>query len=801
MKTIRLFLFLLPLIICVSLVNHSDTDDPRIEKIIRQLNLFNEKCSQQKVYLQTDKNVYMAGETMWIKAYLLDASTMGADTVSKDIYVELLDMNQRPVNNLILRNRQGFSNGDILLKDTLLEGSYQLRAYSNWMRNFNSDYFFFKTITVKNPNYENVITRARLKSIKQFNRILKRKGNDYTVSFFPEGGNLVAGKLSTVAFKAVTALGMPLEVKGTIFDNKGNHVTDFQSIHDGMGTFKLTPNPGTRYIAKVTYQNGKTRKFSLPQALPKGIVMSVDPFRKDEIRVFIESNRSVSENIASNEVIIVGQSRGMIVYISKGEVKEKPVMSVIPKKIFPPGVAQITLFNGRGEPVCERLVFIDPQSETNSDQVSLASTTAGDSIIYHIKLTKPNGHPVQGNLSLSVVENIPNTTDSCSENILTNLLLTSDLRGRINNPLYYFDKTNPDAGKYLDLVMLTNGWRRFVWKELMANQFPLILYPKVGGILISGRITRDFFGIPIPKSKVVLSILKTYNDKFETTTDSKGRFEFPIMEYEDTIGVKIEAFKPSGGKGVQIILGDTLTPNVTTIPYPSYFNVAYDKKKMRKNTHQEIIEKRKGIREKPEDENEPMKIYDHPSDALNVGEDVNSYSNILQYMQGKIPGVNVMDNRVIIRGVNTILGSTDPLYLLDGVPIDASSVSAINPHDISRIEVLKGPDASIYGSRGANGVIAFYSKRGHFMKRGVIEFDMLGYYKAREFYVPPYDTWAYKPEDYNVPRTVYWKPYVSTNAEGEATIRFKKKFPTGKMNATLEGMTSSGEIIYKKAQN
>ena len=128
-----------------------------------------------------------------------------------------------------------------------------------------------------------------------------------------------------------------------------------------------------------------------------------------------------------------------------------------------------------------------------------------------------------------------------------------------------------------------------------------------------------------------------------------------------------------------------------------------------------------------------------------MGEDASQYPNILQYMQGKIAGVQINGNSVIIRGINTFYGSTDPLFLLDGVPIDASVVTSLNPSDIEIIEILKGPEAAIYGSRGANGVIAFYSRRGHFMKRGVIEFGMLGYYRARDFYVPAYNSWNYKP--------------------------------------------------------
>ena len=787
-------------IICVSSTNYSISDDPRVDKIIRQFNLFRSKCDQQKVYLHTDRDEYMAGEPIWIKSYVLDAATLLPDTISKDVYVELLNMNNQSVASIILRSKQGFSNGNIQLRDTILEGNYQIRAYTNWMRNFDKDFFYYKTISVKNPNYENVITKPRLKDIKRFNRIMKRKENDYVVNFFPEGGTLVQGIASNIAFKAETSLGTPLKVSGTVFDNKGNEVATFKDTHDGMGVFKLTPQPKTKYTAKVIFENGKKSNFSLPQAAPKGFVMTVDPYEKKEIRVFVEANRDVSNNIASNEVIVVGQSRGIITYVSKGEVLDKPVISNISKKLFPSGVAQITLFNGRGEPVCERLVFIDQQVENSANKVDISTTNKGDSVLVNVKMTKPDGTPVNGNFSMSVVENLENTNNSAKENILTNLLLTSDLKGRINDPSYYFEN-NPDANKHLDLVMMTHGWRRFVWKELLANKLPETPNQKPGGISINGRITRDFFGIPISDSKVILSILNTYNDKFVTITDSKGKFEFPIMDYEDTINVKIEATKPSGGKAVQIILGDTLVPDITTLTYPAFLNESFEKRKMRLNARKEYIEKRKIPAPPKEEENLPGRIYDTPSNVLKVKDDANTYSTITQYMQGRIPGVQVIGDRIIIRGISTILGSTDPLYLLDGVPIGANSLSSLNPMDIDRIEVLKGPEASIYGSQGANGVVAFYSKRGHFMKRGVIEFGMLGYHKAREFYVPPYDSWKYKPSDYKIRRTIFWGPNVSTDAKGEAIVRFKKTFATEKFGLTMEGVTTAGDVIYSTLAN
>jgi hypothetical protein len=401
-----------------------------------------------------------------------------------------------------------------------------------------------------------------------------------------------------------------------------------------------------------------------------------------------------------------------------------------------------------------------------------------------------------GNLSLAVSESLGDSENS--GNIITNLLFTSDLKGRVDNPSYYFNKAEPDAKNHLDLVMLVNGWRRFVWKEILANHFPEILYSPSEGISVDGKITRDHFGIPIFNSKVRLTVMNSYNDQFETYTNKKGQFSFPNLDYEDSIDVKIEAFKPLGGKGVQIVLTDTAVPEISTKTFAAVQNEEFDKAKLKANNRRENLRIKGLYKEKPEASNDIPKIHETPRDVINVGPDASEYSNILQYMTGKVAGVQITGNRVIIRGMGTLYGSTDPLYLMDGVPIDAGSVSAINPSDIATIDVLKGPDASIYGVQGSNGVIAFYSRRGTFMKRGVIEFGMLGYYKAREFYVPAYNSWNYKPTSYNIPRTLYWKSSIVTDSTGTATIKFRNQLNITKYSTTIEGLTLTGDLIHYK---
>lgn len=796
-KTTRMLKFAIPafFLILVLLLGFKYADDIRIEKILHQLELFRLTRTQQKIYLHTDKNTYIAGENIWLKAYVINASDFLNDTLSKEVYVDLIDYSNKQVHTEILRNRKGLAEGYLFLPDTLPEGNYQIRAYTNWMRNFDEEFFFSKTIEFKNPNYENVVTRYRLAQIKHSNRKLKNSMKRFVVNFFPEGGNMVAGLPVEVAFKAESMSGYSLNVSGKIIDNKGKEVAEFKSAHEGMGSFSITPEANTKYFAVATFDNDKKEKYELPQVLPRGATIKVNSLDANNIKLSIFSNKNVSNDEYANDYIIVGQSGGKAIYVSKIQWQGKPIHIDISKDQFPAGIAQLTVFDGRSNPVCERLVFIEPENPVKViSKIKQVGIAPNDSLEMELSAVDNEGNPVNANLSLAVTEK--SNSNAYATNIINNLYFSSDIKGRIINPGYYLDKTNPDAGKHLDLLLLTQGWRRFVWTDLLADRLPTIRYRPSEGLSVGGRITYDFFDIPVKKSKVRLTVMSSYNDQYETLTDNSGRFNFPDLDYEDTMTVKIEAFKPSGGKGVVITLGDTLIPDIKTPTMALLRNATFKKSNIKANVRKERIEFKKNYKGKPEPQNQLPKLHNTPNDVILVGQEASLYSNVFQYMQGKVAGVTVIGNKMIIRGINSINLPTDPLYLLDGVPIDAGSVSNINPQELSVIEVLKGPEAAIYGIRGANGVVAFYSKRGEYMKRGVIDFGMKGYQKHKEFYVAPYEDLKYITSDFNVPKTVYWKPTVTTDAQGKATLKFKKNAKVSNHHIVIEGMTNEGSVVF-----
>lgn len=704
-----------------------NTDDPRIVKIFQQLETFTLKSKVQKVYLKTDKERYITGETIWLKAYVLNAANLKPETISNEVFVDLLGVGNKVYQSIIIQNTDGFAKGDIELNDSIPEGNYQIVAYTNWMKNFDNAYFFSKTIQIVNPQINKYLNQQAFNNIKQNNKDYLLAEKERTVQFFPEGGTLIGGIGGRMAFKAINGLGLGVNVKGEVFDEANRKACSFESKHLGMGSFMFTPEPGRKYYAKCIFDDGVSKKVDLPAIETNGFVLLVNPVAGDQIRVNVQANITNTMDEKSSEFFIVGQARGELRYISKGTYRGKPVNVSIPKKLFPAGIAQITIFDYQANPLCERLVFVHPKETEFNTNMEVSRADEGPDIVYKIRLQSNTGKPASGNMTFSVCENTDiGGIQTWGENILSNLLLTSDLKGKIEHSTSYFDEANPQAPIDLDLVMMINGWRRFVWKEIMAGQFPVLLFtPSIG--------------------------LKP-DEMFATS------------------------LKPSA-------------INISDKAYFSLLNENYDARLIKKNTREA---QRASI----------VKPYDNPAGTLLVDQNAGSYSDMVEYLKGRVAGVTVMESGIRIRGVNSINSGLDPLILQDGVEIGFATLKTISPREVTSVEVLKGPDASLYGVRGANGVIIVHMRKGadNINYQDALAEQpterIISFRKAREFYVPSYDSWEKRPSEFNVPRAVFWKPDIEVDSTGTAIVRFRNRTGVSDTRISIEGMASDGSVLF-----
>ncbi len=765
-------------------------EDARYRKILTALQKFSYGYPQQKVFLHLDKGQYRGGEIIWFKAYLVDARNHMPDTLSTNLYVELVGPGQR-IEIKRLQMATGFGKGDFRLSDTLPEGQYQLRAFTNWMQNFDPAFYFTRTFQLINPGYSKLISPRQAKSNRKEVDNLDKLAAEFDLQFMPEGGALVNGLENVVGFKAVNKLGLGVSAEGSILDDLGKTITTFSSFYKGMGTFSFTPEKGRKYIAVMTRQ-GKELRFALPVAQETGLIMHVED-QRDRIILSLRSNRPPTSDPVANEVILAGQSGGTLYYHNILSLENGQAAVTIPKSMFPGGIMQLTVFSGRGEPVAERLVFINRIPFMRIQfKASDTLTEKGTKIIFDITTTDLQRNPLPASLSLAVTRETERDS-SGSVNIISHLLLTSDLKGYVEDPAGYFKDQSPSTLKALDNLMLTQGWRRFDWNRILAGEYPKILYQEEKGLTLSGQITNNLFDIPLKNCKVQLSIMDAYNDVFTQQTSKKGYFLFENLVYYDTISVKIEAWRPSGRRNLVIVLPEEKIreASVQQGEYQLTTLSERDNRAYRSEKSAEATASYKKEQERLEQERRDgmTSIYGTPDNVLRSEDFPKGARNILEVMQGRIPGVNIIGDQVMIRGQNTLTGNSAPLFLIDGIPThDVQSVMAIPVEDIDRVEVLKGPRAAIYGARGANGVIAIYTKHGQFVKRGVVEFDMLGYSRPRQFYQPKYVPETEPPLTY----TLLWIPEIRTGENGKARIVFDKPGVNGDYRFIIQGLSLKG---------
>jgi hypothetical protein len=229
----------------------------------------------------------------------------------------------------------------------------------------------------------------------------------------------------------------------------------------------------------------------------------------------------------------------------------------ITKKAFPTGIMQLTVFSGRGDPLAERLVFVNRNDLMRiSFSASDTLTEDGTKVVMDIQVRDLHNKPLTANLSMSVIREGSGLSHVSRTNIFTSLFLTSDLKGYIEDPFDYFTPPSPGNVKAIDNLLLTQGWRRFEWNKILAGIYPVIKYHEERGITVMGKITHDFFSIPLKNCRVKLSIMDAYNDVFTQYTSAKGTFLFENLVYYDTVSVKIEAWRPSGRRNLVILLPD-----------------------------------------------------------------------------------------------------------------------------------------------------------------------------------------------------------------------------------------------------
>ncbi|AKQ47119.1 hypothetical protein TH63_18090 [Rufibacter radiotolerans] len=629
------------------------------------------------------------------------------------------------------------------------------------------------------------------------------------VQFFPESGDLVANMWSTVGLKVVDVNGLGKEAQGSVFDQDGQKVADFKTLKFGMGRFGFKPLPGKKYQARLKNAQGAELTYALPAVKERGLTMTVDPLKEGNIRVKGFLTGYADGVGRPKSIYVIGQTRGKVYFTGQASMTKDVFVMEVPFSTLPTGVCQITMFSDTGQPLAERLVFVDRAMNL---QLTLTSEKPiykpREKVTMHLKALDYTGKPVAGNFSVAVTDAQKVEQESDGATILTNLLLTSDLRGHIEQPGYYFSSQHPEAGLALDNLMLTQGWRRFLWKDILEEKKPALPYPLEQAVAVTGKVLK-LSGKPEPNAGVTLYDLRNLGNMQTTTTDANGKFLFGIKDISDSSRLVVQARSPKGKSSLEVVLEKGLPvtlvkPQVPYAPAPAPYSPALweylqgnrEQLKLDQLAGKSILLNAvniKGQKDKEEEDWSSSGLHNQ-ADRSFKGSDLPMSLDLITNLQGRVAGLQVRGNEVSMRG------GGEPLFLVDGMPIDIDYVRSISMNEIERVDILKpGPNAAIYGLQGGNGVIAVTLKKGVSVAnpetrwKGIAAYQGVRLQQARAFYMPRYD----KPSNIEAPdlrTTIFWSPTVTTDANGRGSFSFFAADAKTTYRAILEGFTGKGQL-------
>ena len=588
----RKALALLAIILCTSTLS---TAQNRLDSIAYRAMQVGQVMQQERVYLHFDNSAYYLGETMWFKAYVSFGADNRPSTLSKVLYVELVAPEGYVVETKKYKiSDDGSCYGEFELNPLLLSGYYEIRAYTRYMLNWGKDAVFsrvfavFDKVNADNWDFKNMLDRRR--GFTSNGEWISAELPDATLDFFPEGGNLVAGMTSHVAYELRGKDGLFGEERITILED-GKPLLETTPQHLGKGSFVFSPKAGAKYRAEVTMtNNGKEKKykFDLPEVEPTGVVMSVT-----------ENCGSIDVNLINNlpiaqELGFVVLHRGTMGYYRKFNTAGGNHSFSFAKDSLREGVNRAILFAGNA-PLAERQFFVmhDTLQTNDHGTVRLNVTANGGNpnditLTPHqkvtIKVSREDGKPITdgSDLSLAVSDAIGKQTTSYSHNMYTYLLLGSELKGYLPDAAQYFDPDNGKRKEQLDLIMLTHGWTSYDWSKLTREEIG-DFQPIERGITIKGKFflkTRsNKFGsigktILTPQKDILTRFdIATDGNSVQTSTfrtDSTGSF---VLETDEFYGTRVASLKPqnimrqSGNISYQFALDRYYSPGFRLYDY------------------------------------------------------------------------------------------------------------------------------------------------------------------------------------------------------------------------------------------
>ncbi len=756
-------------------VNAQSTAD----SLTRKFEVYRQQTAAEKIYLHTDRAVYLTGEMLWFKVYQVDGSLHKPLDLSKVVYVEVISAAKEKMVQVKVEMSEGFGSGSLFLPASLNSGFYSLRAYTSLMKNFSAEFYFHKSIKLINPfvrpEMENTITTETL-----------------SAQFFPEGGNLVSGLKSNVAFQVTGSSGKGVDCTGAILNGINDTLVIFKPNHFGIGHFFFTPKTGEQYHAVLVTPKQTKSSFNLPPILNAGFVLQLQDIGTQlEVKV-----NQQSEDAGVSSIRMFVHVRNMISQSETITLQNHSATFLIDKNKLAEGISHITIFDSQLQPVCERLYFKQPtQTLITEIQTESKEFQTRRSVKLNLSVNSP-----QANLSLAIYK-IDSISSPYQNGISEYLWLTSDLKGTIESPEYYFSHNDPQVPEAIDNLMLTHGWRRFVWNDLLKNQQPILYLPEFRDHLIKGIIKTDA-GVPASGIQTYMSSPSKLIRVYGSRSNVRGEIYYEVKNFYGSNKIILQT-NPNVDSTYHFELEDPFSRQFSSVPLPAFhLSPAIKKQLLSRSIDMQVqnIYQNENIFKTRVPRTDSSSFYGTADETYYLN-DYTRFPVMEEVMREYVSGVMVRKQKdrfhlMVLDNVNKTLFQENPLVLLDGVPIfDINKIMALNPLKIQKLEVLDRRyflDALIFP--GIVSYSTFDSDLGGFdLNKKNLSIDYEGLQERREFYAPHYDDQRMLESRIPDNRSLlYWNPSLTINNKGKQQIEFFTSDLYGKFEIVIEGITGKG---------
>ncbi len=790
------------------------------QKIDSALNILSAQYPTEKIYIHYDNEYYVAGETIWFKAYLYsDGKPSG---ISSNLYLQFADSKGRVIFNKRYPALGAVAKGNIDIPDSLPQGNYYIQALTLGMLNDDKAFIYKKNVFVFNPSTTATPGTTEAQNV--------------SLQFFPESGNLVDGILMVLGFKATDQWGSPVEVNGVIKTEDGITIASFKSYHDGIGKVQFKPQTGKKYLAEVETAVGP-RTYPLPAVQPSGINLKIQDEKGGKK---FQLSRGEKDKTQFDNLLLVVEINNHIVYENEIYFEEYPsVIGHLVTDRLPSGILHFTVFNKDGMPLAERLTFVDNGEYRGDGTLVMTKTGIEKRAENIVELNFPD--TIQRSCSVAVID-LPGTNLNDNDNIWSRFLLTSDLKGYIYNPAWYFENQNDSIKQAFDNLMLTHGWSRFNWNKILAKEFPEKEYTDTYLINISGIVYSETDKKPVEAGN--LNVLFSTEDSslltYDIPVDENGRFLidslaiFGNTKLYYTYTDKMRKEKPVIIKTDDNVLQQAITEAMTGLleKYPADQLI---------NSKKPDIVSRYEFGKK---ENPDAKLLENavvtakqkrPVDIINE-----KYTSELFRTGGaiKIDNINYPPVDKAMNGVDFVLNRISTVFvqfghfvnnknfsIQDNVTIKTGPKRFIEPArfwevglfinempaDLIQLRVLRADQiamvkffeagAIVAGMSYPGGAIAVYlnyetdiPKKEEKVSK-YIEYN--GYSISKEFYSPDYSVPGTNSNKADNRTTLYWNPEIFTeNQSRNVQLKFFNNDHSKKFKIVVEGFDSGGRLIH-----